>query len=223
MQSRSVVGIRPHPVYIALEGPIGVGKSTLAHLLAEKMGARLLLEQVEENPFLHDFYRDRERFAFQTQLFFLLSRYQQQTEILQEDLFSRGGVVSDYLLVKDRLFASINLSRQELRLYDRLWGIIAPRAPRPDLAILLLADVDVLIERIKRRSRAYERSLPRSYLEEVNRAYCDYFFNYDESPLLVVDTTEIDFVRSREDQDQLLAIIREHRGGMRRYRPLGSR
>jgi deoxyguanosine kinase len=211
------------PIFVAVEGPIGVGKSTLAHLLSERMGARLVLEQVEENPFLDGFYRDRDRYAFQTQLFFLLSRFQQQAEILQEDLFAQGGVVSDYLLVKDRLFASINLNRQEMTLYDRLWGIIAPRAPQPDLVVLLLASVDVLLERIKRRARPYERSIERSYLEEVSRTYTDYFFDYADSPLLVVDTSEIDFVRSKADQAQLLAVIREHRGGVRHYRPLGSR
>jgi deoxyguanosine kinase len=211
------------PLYIAVEGPIGVGKSTLAHLLAERMGARLLLEQVEENPFLSDFYRDRERFAFQTQLFFLLSRFQQQTDILQEDLFARGGVVSDYMLVKDRLFAGINLSRQEMGLYDRVWRIIGPRAPQPDLVVLLLASVDVLLERIKRRSRPYERTISRTYLEDVSRTYSDFFFDYCEGPLLVVDTSEIDFVRSKADQADLLAVIREHRGGVRHYKPLGSK
>jgi deoxyadenosine/deoxycytidine kinase len=209
-------------MFVAVEGPIGVGKSTLATVLAGRMGSRLLLEQVEENPFLADFYRDRERYAFQTQLFFLMSRYQQQAEILQEDLFARGGVVADYLLVKDRIFASINLSRQELALYDRLWRALAPRAARPDLVVLLLASVDVLLERIRRRGRAYERSIQRGYLEEVARNYGEYFFDYSETPLLVVDTTEIDFVRSRADQAQLLAVIREHRGGVRHYRPLAS-
>jgi deoxyadenosine/deoxycytidine kinase len=210
-------------VFLAVEGPIGVGKSTLAGILAERMGARLLLEQVEENPFLGDFYRDRERYAFQTQLFFLLSRYQQQAEILQGDLFARGGVVSDYLLAKDRLFAALNLGPAEMALYERLWRALAPRAPRPDLVVLLMANVDVLIERIKRRGRSYERTLQRAYLEEVSRAYSEYFFDYTDTPLLVVDTTEIDFVRSQSDLAQLLAVIREHRGGVRHYKPLGSR
>jgi deoxyadenosine/deoxycytidine kinase len=186
--------LQPGRLFVAVEGPIGVGKSTLAGILAQRMGARLLLEQVEENPFLPDFYRDRERFAFQTQLFFLLSRFQQQAEILQEDLFATGGVVADYLLVKDRIFASINLSRQEMLLYDRLWAILAPRAARPDLVVLLLASADVLIDRIRRRGRPYERGIGRGYLEEVSRTYSEFFFDYRDSPLLVVDTSEIDFV-----------------------------
>ena len=210
------------PVFIAVEGPIGVGKSTLTHILAERLGARLVLEPVEENPFLADFYRDRERYAFRTQLFFLLSRFQQQAEILQEDLFARGGVISDYVLMKDRIFAAINLSGQELVLYDRLWHILAPRAPRPDLVILLLARVEVLFERIARRARPFEKSIPREYLEEIIRNYTEYFFDYTDSPLLVVDTSEIDFVHSRRDQEQLLAVIQEHRGGVQHYRPLGA-
>jgi deoxyguanosine kinase len=214
---------QPNRLFVAVEGPIGVGKSTLAHILAERMGARLLLEQVDENPFLPDFYRDRERFAFQTQLFFLLSRYQQQAEILQEDLFARGGVVSDYLLVKDRLFANINLSPQEMGLYDRLWSVIGPRAARPDLVVLLLASGEVLLDRIKKRARPYEKGFDRKYLDSVSRTYADFFFEYAESPLLVVDTSEIDFVHSQEDLAQLLAVIREHRGGIRHYKPLGAK
>jgi deoxyadenosine/deoxycytidine kinase len=209
------------PIYIAVEGPIGVGKSTLSHMLAERLGARLVLEQVEENPFLPEFYRDRVRYAFQTQLFFLLSRYKQQADILQEDMFARG-VVSDYVLIKDRIFASITLSPQEMMLYDRLWHILAPRAPKPDLVVLLIASTDVLLERIRRRSRPYEKDVPREYLEEITRKYTEYFFEYTDSPLLVLDTSEIDFVRSKSDQEHLLAVIREHRGGVKHYKPLGS-
>ncbi|MFH1130318.1 MAG: deoxynucleoside kinase, partial [Pseudomonadota bacterium] len=135
------------PMYIAIEGPIGVGKTTLAPVLAHSIGARMCLEVVEENPFLPKFYKDRSRYAFQTQLFFLLSRYKQQADILQEDLFLPGGVVSDYLLVKDRLFASLNLNAEEMALYDRVWYILHPRAPKPDLVVLLMADVNVLLKR----------------------------------------------------------------------------
>jgi deoxyadenosine/deoxycytidine kinase len=210
------------PMFIALEGPIGVGKTTLARILAEKLGARLCLEQVEENPFLCKFYEDRERYAFQTQLFFLLSRYHQQADILQGDLFARGGVVSDYMLVKDRLFASLTLSEDELSLYDRVWRELHPRAPKPDLVLLLRAKHQVLVERISRRGRPFEREMDRSYLSDVSGLYTDYFFQYCDSPLLVVDTSEIDFVNSLDDQEHLLAAIRGHEGGIRYYRPLRS-
>ena len=150
--------------FIAIEGPIGVGKTTLCHYVAEHLDARVVLEIVEENPFLADFYDDRERYAFQTQLFFLLSRFKQQSDVLQGDLFAPGGVVCDYLLDKDRLFASMNLSGNEKGLYDRLWSVLSPRAPKPDLVVLLLARIDVLLERIKKRGRSFEQTITRDYL-----------------------------------------------------------
>lgn len=208
------------PRFIAIEGPIGVGKSTLAGMLAQELDARLLLEVVDENPFLAKFYDDRRRYAFQTQLFFLLSRYRQQSEVFQGDLFSRGGVVSDYLLLKDRLFAALTLGDDELMLYDKLWEIIGPRAPKPDLVILLMARLDVLLERIKRRGRAYEKYFDRGYLGDVCRLYTEHFFEYSDAPLLIVDTSEIDFVHSRAAQEQLIQTIREHRGGIQHYRPI---
>ena len=209
--------------FIAVEGPIGVGKTTLVQLLSERFQARELLEIVEENPFLPLFYEDRERYSFQTQLFFLLSRFKQQEDILQGDLFSPGGVVSDYLLVKDRLFANMNLKDKELVLYDRLWEILAPRAPKPDLVVLLMAQMDVLLHRISIRGREFEQSMDRDYLEEVTRIYSEHFLEYNESPLLVVDSSEVDFVHSKADQDHLIAVIREHQGGVQYYKPLGSK
>jgi deoxyguanosine kinase len=211
------------PSFVAVEGPIGVGKSSLANILAKRLEAKLVLEQVEENPFLSDFYKDRERFAFQTQIFFLLSRFQQQIEILQGDLFAPGGIVSDYLLVKDRLFASLNLSPPEMMLYDRLWTVLAQRAPRPDLVVLLTASVDVLLKRIEMRGRTFEKEMDSRYLEDLNEIYYTHFVNYAESPLLVVDTSEIDFVNNEADLLDLLAVIRGHKEGVRRYKPLGSR
>lgn len=206
-----------------MEGPIGVGKTTLVHLLSERFAAKEVLEIVEENPFLPLFYEDRERYSFQTQLFFLLSRFKQQEEILQGDLFAPGGVVSDYVLIKDRLFANMNLSSQELGLYDRLWGILAPRAPQPDLVVLLMARIDVLLHRISIRGRGFEQEIEKEYLEEVARVYSKHFHEYNTSPLLVVDTSEIDFVHSKPDQDHLIAVIREHQGGVQHYKPLGSK
>jgi len=208
--------------FIAVEGPIGVGKTTLVHLLSERFQARELLEIVEENPFLPLFYEDRERYSFQTQLFFLLSRFKQQEDILQGDLFNPGGVVSDYLLIKDRLFANMNLKDKELVLYDRLWEILAPRAPKPDLVVLLMARMDVLLHRISIRGRDFEQQIERDYLEEVTRIYSEHFLEYNESPLLVVDSSEVDFVHSKADLDHLIAVIREHQGGVQYYKPLGS-
>lgn len=209
------------PLFIAVEGPIGVGKTTLVNILAERFGARTLLEIVEENPFLPDFYQDRERYAFQTQLFFLLSRYKQQADIIQEELFARG-VVADYMLEKDRLFATMNLNEQEMGLYDRLWSILGPRAPKPDLVVLLLARIEVLLQRIAKRGREFEQSIPPEYLEEVTNVYAEYFHKYSESSLLVVDNSEVDYVTNMEIQDHLIAAIRDHGGGVERYTPLGS-
>jgi deoxyguanosine kinase len=211
------------PSFVAVEGPIGVGKSSLANILSKRLQAKLVLEQVEENPFLADFYKDRDRYAFQTQIFFLLSRFQQQVEILQGDLFAPGGIVSDYLLVKDRLFASLNLSVPEMVLYDRLWRVLAQRAPRPDLVVLLTASIDVLLRRIKKRGRTFEQEMSSRYLEDLSEIYFEHFVNYAESPLLVVDTSEIDFVNNEADLLELLAVIRGHKDGVRHYKPLGSR
>lgn len=199
-----------------------MGKSSLAPLVAADLGARILLEEVEENPFLPLFYGDRARYAMQTQLSFLLSRYHQQQRVLQGDLFAQGGVVSDYILAKDRIFAAINLSAEEFALYDRLWAVLHPRAPQPDLVVLLMAEMGVLLDRIDRRGRPYERALERSYLEEICRRYGEYFAGYADSPLLVVDTSEIDFIHRDADRADLLAVIREHRSGVRYYKPLGS-
>jgi len=208
--------------YIAIEGPIGVGKTSLTKMLAAELGGDLLLEQTEDNPFLEKFYRDRKRYALQTQLFFLLTRYQQQKDLSQLDLFQKM-IVSDYLFDRDRIFAHINLDKDELRLYDDIYALLEARITRPDLVILLQARPEILKERIRTRGMRSERDISLEYLEEVVEAYRDYFFYYNDSPLLVVDATEIDFVQSRNDFEDLLREIKGTRKGTWYYMPLGSR
>lgn len=205
--------------YIAVEGPIGVGKTSVAKLLATARHARPVLEQVDENPFLPRFYQDRQRYAFQTQIAFLLGRYQQQQVVQQQDLFAPGGVVSDYLLLKDRIFASLTLESDELRLYDRLWGALHPRAPRPDLVVLLMASVDVLLRRIEKRARDYEQAFDRTYLEEVQQSYAEVFRDYGDAPLLVVDTNEVDLLADEALRARLWAAIEDHHEGVRHWKP----
>lgn len=205
--------------YIAIEGPIGVGKTTLAELLAREFNGRAILEEVDGNPFLKDFYRDRKRYAFQTQLFFLLSRYQQQIGLRQQDLFS-GAVITDYLFAKDRVFAYINLDENELVLYEQVFRLLDTRIPKPDLVIFLQARSDVLIERIKRRGKDYESSMDEDYLVRLVDAYNRYFFYYTDTPLLVVNTSDIDFVDHPEDMSNLVKEIRSLKGGTQYYIPI---
>jgi deoxyguanosine kinase len=208
--------------YIALEGPIGVGKTSLSKLLAERLGGRAVLEVVEDNPFLPRFYQDRSAWAFQTQLFFLLSRWQQQQQLLQADLFS-AATVSDYVFAKDRIFATLTLQPAELALYDRIYEALGPRVPQPDLVIYLQARLEVLLQRIKRRGRDYERHFDADYLEALSRAYNDFFFHYTETPLLVINTSDIDFVHNPGDLDNLVSVVRKMRKGVHHYLPLAAR
>ncbi len=204
--------------YIVTEGPIGVGKTSLTSLIAEELGARLILEQAEENPFLPDFYRDPERFRFQTQMFFLLSRFTQQREMNQPDLFTQI-TISDYLFDKDRIFAYLNLSENELALYEQFYKILEPNIVRPDLVIFLQADTDTLLRRIRQRARSFERQVNQDYIAAVNEAYNHFFFRYSDTPLLVINTSDIDFVHRREDLDDLLKQILGMKQGTQYYVP----
>jgi deoxyadenosine/deoxycytidine kinase len=197
--------------YIAIEGPIGVGKTTLATALAERLSGRLVLEAVEENPFLPGFYQDRRKHAFQAQLFFLLSRFQQQQELFQQDLFSQV-TVADYLFAKDRIFASLTLEPNELALYERVWQALGARVVRPDLVVYLQARPEVLAARIRKRGREFERNVTPEYVDSVSRAYGDFFFHYEETPLLVVNTSDID-LGDEADLGALEREIRRHRRG----------
>lgn len=192
--------------YIVVEGPIGVGKTSLSRILSERFSARRVLEIVEENPFLAQFYGDRQKYAFQTQIFFLLSRFRQQQELFQPDLF-HSVTVSDYLFAKDRIFACLTLDSHELALYERVFEALAPRVTRPDLVIFLKARLDVLLYRIKKRGREFERQFDAGYLAELVHAYNDFFTHYTETPLLVVDTSDIDFVHNERDLQGLLGAI----------------
>jgi deoxyguanosine kinase len=208
--------------YIVVEGPIGVGKTTLTRALAKRYGARTVFEIVEENPFLLHFYQDRNKYAFQTQLFFLLSRFKQQQELFQQELFSQV-TVSDYLFAKDRIFASITLDPNELALYERIYETLGPRVMKPDLVIYLQARLDVLLARIKKRGREFERKFDAEYLAELSRTYNDFFHRYDETPLLVINTSDIDFVESEADFAELTRAIGSIKHGTHYYQPLSSK
>jgi len=208
--------------YIVVEGPIGVGKSSLTNIVAERFGARRVMEVVEENPFLASFYGDRAKYAFQTQMFFLLSRFKQQQDLFQQDLFS-AITVSDYLFAKDRIFANLTLQSDELGLYERVFEALQPRVTKPDLVIYLQARIDVLLARIKKRGREFERKFDPTYLEALCKAYNDFFFHYTDTPLLVVNTSDIDFVNNPADLEDLLSVVRQTRKGTVHYQPLPSR
>jgi deoxyadenosine/deoxycytidine kinase len=208
--------------YIVVEGPIGVGKTSLAKILAAEFQARSVFERVEENPFLAKFYRSRETYAFQNQIFFLINRYQQQMTLGQQDLFNQG-TVADYLFAKDRIFAALTLSAEELNLYQQIYALLNARVPKPDLVVYLQARPEVLYKRIKKRDKKYERGVTFEYITEVAQAYNQFFFHYDETPLLVVNTSEIDFVSSSKDLADLIKEINSMGSGTQHYIPLRSR
>lgn len=195
------------PRYIVIEGPIGVGKTTLVNRMAEMYGGRTVLEIFEENPFLALFYKDRQRYAFQTEMFFLLSRYRQQEDFGQTDLFSRLSV-SDYLFVKCRLFASLTLSDHELTLYDRMYSILSSQVPKPDVVVHLHAPHEVLMDRIASRGRSYEKDMDPLYIDRLRRLYHNFFAHYEETPFIEVDTTDIDFSRDEGAIENLMEQIR---------------
>ncbi len=207
--------------YIDVEGPIGVGKTSLVQKLGEEFASRVILEKVADNPFLPKFYTNPSGFAFQTQMFFLLSRYQQQRELAQQELFSQS-IICDYLFAKDRIFASVNLDEDELMLYQQIYTLLDQRIPKADLVIYLQSPAGVLQQRIRMRGRSYEREVSRDYIEAVNEAYNRFFFNYDETPLLIINTAEVDFVRRPEDFQDLVREIRRMKKGVQFYVPLGS-
>ncbi len=203
---------------IVIEGPIGVGKTSLVNLLAKKFSARRVLEAAEDNPFLKHFYTDTKRYAFQTQLFFLLSRYRQQMELAQQDLFQQN-VVCDYLFDRDKIFAYLNLDDNELALYEQIYALLKARVIVSDVVIYLQASTEILIERIKRRGREYEKHISKQYVEELNQAYNYFFFHYSETPLLVINTSVIDFVKNPADLDDLTRQIRNAKKGTEYYTP----
>lgn len=193
--------------YIAVEGPIGVGKTTLARILQEELGGQLLVEVFEENPFLSDFYQDRTRYAFQTQIFFLLSRYRQQHEIVDRVLAS-SSLTSDYLFAKDRLFARLNLAGDELSVYELVHTALAEKIVLPNLVVHLRATTDVLMSRIAVRDRFYERTMSRLYIDDLRLAYERFFADYNQAPLLNIDTTDLDFVSRLDDRRYVVGLVR---------------
>ena len=204
--------------YIALEGNIGAGKTTLARLLSERVEASLFLEEVEDNPFIEKFYEDQEGYAFQAQIFFLLNRYRQQTEIAQQDLFT-DLMVADYLFAKDRIYAHAVLGDDELVLYNRMHSLLEGRIVKPDLVVYLQADPEVLLQRIHKRGRSFEKSISEEYITGLNEAFNHYFFHYDESPLLIVNTDRLDFTANRDHLEDFFARISEKFEGTQYYVP----
>ncbi len=213
----------PDVKYIAIEGVIGAGKTSLAKKISDRLKAELILEQFEANPFLEKFYSDRKRFAFQTQMFFLINRFKQQEELNQENLFTEY-IVSDYTFDKDRIFAYLNLSGEELNLYESIFPLLSRSLRKPDLVVFLQSSVDRLMYNIRRRSRKVERNLTRSYIEELSDSYTHFFFRYTSTPLLIVNSTEIDFVNNDQHYNELFKqIFRKDRGVKEYFKPESKR
>lgn len=208
--------------FIVIEGPIGVGKTSLARRLCESLSAEAVLEQASQNPFLERFYRNPRAGALPAQIYFLFQRAQQLAELKQQDLFARVRV-ADYLLEKDRLFARVTLDEAEYSLYDQVYAKLDIQTPKPDLVVYLQAPVDVLVERIAKRGINYEQHIEKAYLEKLNEAYARFFHEYEAAPLLIVNAASIDPVNNQGDYDELLAAIRRMKKGRLYYNPLRSR
>lgn len=206
------------PQFVAIEGPIGVGKTTLAKRLAETFNHEVMLEQAEQNPFLERFYRNTRQSALATQLFFLFQRAQQIHDLRQGDLFSPARV-TDFLIAKDRLFAHINLDVDEFALYEKVYRQLTLDAPTPDLVIYLQAPTDVLMQRVRQRGIGYEQAIEHAYLEKINSAYSEFFLYYDDAPLLIVNAVQIDFANSERDFALLLEYIGSVRHGRHYFNP----
>jgi deoxyguanosine kinase len=211
----------PHDIrYIAIEGVIGAGKTSLTRLLHERLGGELVLEKFEDNPFLERFYQNPERYAFQTQLFFLLTRYKQLQALSQQDLFSEF-LITDYIFEKDKIFAHLNLQDDELHLYDQLAANMEKNLAKPDLVVYLQSSVDRLMLNIRQRGRDFERTMSRKYINDLNDAYNYFFFRYKTTPLLIVNATEIDFVKHEDHLDELIReILKPHHAAVEYYTPM---
>ncbi|MBN1307241.1 MAG: deoxynucleoside kinase [Chitinispirillaceae bacterium] len=209
--------------YLCIEGAIGAGKTSFCNLFAQRCFARLVLEAAEENPFLEQFYRERRSYAFQTQLWFLVSRYKQLSEaIAQQDLFYRV-TISDYIFEKDRLFASVNLDEEELALYEQVASVMVRNIVPPDLVVYLQASTKVLLHRIERRGRSYEFNMDPRYLDMLNEAYNHFFFHYTLTPLLIINTDDIDFVNNPADFEECLLQIGHAGKGTTFYQPMAAK
>ncbi len=211
--------------YIAVEGVIGVGKTSLCQALSKIFNARLILEEIEDNPLIQKFYGNPQRFAFQAQIFFLLSRYRQLSEKInaqQSDLFQEK-IIADYMFVKDRIFANVNLEENELNLYNKIADLLEKDILQPDFVIYLQSSVDQILERIKERARSYEQGITGDYIEALCEAYNYYFFNFEKAPLLVINVSDVDFVHHPEDLHEIVTTIKKHRQGTFYFKPFGKR
>ena len=196
-----------------------MGKTSLVKLLGKKLGAKMVLEEYENNPFLEDFYNDPERFAFQTQLFFLMNRYRQQQDLRQVDMF-HNLLITDYMFVKDRLFASLNLDDKELSLYDTVANLLERNVLKPDMVIYLQADTQTLMHNISQRGRDFETNMSFEYLDALGQVYAEYFFKYQETPLIIINTNNIDFVHNNADLEEVIKYIREPVSGTKFFNPI---